>query len=58
MQGVGPSPPVHNQLENFSAALAALKKAIALGWSKAEIKSEIEFGNLRTDPEFVSATEG
>jgi eukaryotic-like serine/threonine-protein kinase len=49
---------VYNQLGDRSAALAALKKAIALGWSKAEIKSEIEFDNLRTDPEFVSATEG
>jgi serine/threonine protein kinase/Flp pilus assembly protein TadD len=49
---------VRNQLGDRAAALAALKKAIELGWAKAEIKSEIEFDNLRKDPEFTSTMEG
>jgi serine/threonine-protein kinase len=49
---------VHNQFGNRQEALAALKKALSLGWSVTSIKNEIEFDNLRTDPEFRKLTEG
>jgi eukaryotic-like serine/threonine-protein kinase len=49
---------VENQFGNRQAAIASLKKALALGWSVTSIKSEIEFDNLRTDPEFKNLTDG
>jgi serine/threonine-protein kinase len=49
---------VHNQFGDRQAALAALRTALKLGWSKTSINNEREFGNLRTDPEFKQLIEG
>jgi tetratricopeptide (TPR) repeat protein len=49
---------VYNQFGDRKAALQSLKKALALGWSVKSIKNEIEFDNLRTEPEFLKLTEG
>jgi serine/threonine-protein kinase len=49
---------VYNQFGDRTAALQSLRKALALGWSVKSIKNEIEFDNLRMDPEFLQLTEG
>ena len=49
---------VHNQFGNRQAALAALRTALKLGWSKTSINNERELDNLRTDPEFKQLIEG
>jgi serine/threonine-protein kinase len=43
---------IYNQLGDRTSALRELKKAVSLGWSPAEIQTEIELDNLRYDPEF------
>jgi eukaryotic-like serine/threonine-protein kinase len=43
---------IYNQLGERTTALAQLKKAVNLGWSAAEIESEVEFDNLRQEREF------
>jgi Flp pilus assembly protein TadD len=43
---------IYNQLGERATALAQLKKAVNLGWSAAEIESEVEFDNLRQEREF------
>jgi Flp pilus assembly protein TadD len=43
---------IHNQLGDRASALASLKKAISLGWSMAEINSEIELDSLRSGNDF------
>ena len=48
---------VRNQFGDRSSALEALRRAISLGWSTSEIKSEVEFDPLRSDPEFQKITE-
>ena len=43
---------IYNELGERATALAQLKKAVNLGWSAAEIESEVEFDNLRQEREF------
>ena len=43
---------IHNQLGDRASAMASLKKALSLGWSMAEINSEVEFDSLRTGTDF------
>jgi tetratricopeptide (TPR) repeat protein len=43
---------VQNQLGDRASTLSALRKAVDLGWSPAEIQSEVEFDNLRQETEF------
>lgn len=45
---------VHNLLGDRSAALALLKKALALGYSRAQAGAAIEFENLKADPAFLA----
>jgi serine/threonine-protein kinase len=43
---------VHNQLGDREAALDWLQKAVAHGYSPAEIQNAVELDNLRQDPKF------
>ena len=47
---------VHNQLGDRTGAIADLKTAMSLGWSVAEINTEVEFDQLRKDPQFLKQT--
>jgi tetratricopeptide (TPR) repeat protein len=45
---------VHNQFGNREAALQWIEKAVARGYSLAEITSAAEFDDLRNDPQFAT----
>ena len=47
---------IYNQLGDRASALRELKKAVSLGWSPAEIQTEIELDKLRYDPDFQKLT--